>query len=310
MHTVTLVAPDDFENWRDVARALALAGVVPDDVVWQVAGETADLFADATPLPDPPRDVTLSVPRAVVDLAQSAICHRDPQRFALLYRLLMRVQANRAALADQADPLVRRIEELAKAVRRDIHKMRAFVRFRELDGRYVAWFEPEHHIVRANAGFFVRRFASMTWSILTPDRSIHWDGETLTEGPGATRADAPEGDPVEEVWKTYYASIFNPARVKVGAMLKEMPRKYWKNMPETALVPALIASAQARESSMIDREVTGGGNSIAAWSALREDADRVRRGAGRCRADVCRRTARRSGRPGGSSLCRPGGTDV
>jgi hypothetical protein len=36
-------------------------------------------------------------------------------------------------------------------------------------------------------------------------------------------------------------------------MLKEMPRKYWKNMPETALVPGLIASAQARESGMIEK---------------------------------------------------------
>jgi hypothetical protein len=75
-------------------------------------------------------------------------------------------------------------------------------------------------------------------ALVDPDAelSIHWDGETLTEGPGATRADAPDGDPVEETWKTYYASIFNPARVKIKAMTKEMPKKYWKNMPETALV--------------------------------------------------------------------------
>src|SRR3546814_1124456 len=68
-----------------------------------------------------------------------------------------------------------------------MHKMRAFVRFRELadaEGpRFVAWFEPDHHIVRANAGFFARRFASMRWSILTPELSIHWDGDALTEGP-------------------------------------------------------------------------------------------------------------------------------
>jgi probable DNA metabolism protein len=77
----------------------------------------------------------------------------------------------------------------------------------------------------------------MRWSILTPELSLHWDGETLERRPRRGKGDAPDGDPVEEVWKTYYASIFNPARVKIGAMLKEMPRKYWKNMPETALVP-------------------------------------------------------------------------
>ncbi len=268
MHTVTLPAPDDFETWRDAARALVLAKVPPDGVVWQVEA-VDDLFATFEPLPE--ATGTLSVPRAFIDLAKSAICHHDAERFALLYTLLWRLQTTRALIDDHADPLVRRVEELAKNVRRDVHKMRAFVRFRELNGRYVAWFEPDHHIVRHNAGFFVRRFASMTWSILTPEVSIHWDGETLSEGPGALKGDAPEGDPIEEVWKTYYASIFNPARVKIGAMMSEMPKKYWKNMPETTLIPGLIAAAQARESGMIEREVVGG-NSGMAWDALREEA--------------------------------------
>jgi uracil-DNA glycosylase family protein len=194
--------------------------------------------------------------------------------------VLHRLRREPKLMEDHADPLIRRLEVIAKTVRRDIHKMRAFLRFREVaddDGasRYVAWFEPDHHIVRANAAFFVNRFASMRWSILTPEVSLHWDGTTLSEGPGASKGDAPDGDPTEEVWKTYYASIFNPARVKVGAMLKEMPRKYWKNMPETALVGELIAGAQARESGMISqsREApTIGDNVQAAWAALRDEA--------------------------------------
>ena len=273
MHSVTLDEPDDFDGWRDSARALVQAGVKPEQVTWSLVG-SSDLFGGATELPAS-TGAPLSVPRQFVELAQSVICHADPERFALLYALLWRLQENRALIADHADAQVRRLDELAKGVRRDIHKMRAFVRFRELDDRYVAWFEPEHHIVRANAGFFVRRFASMRWTIMTPELSIDWDGETLTEGPPATKADAPDGDPTEDVWKTYYASTFNPARLKVGAMLKEMPKKYWKNMPETALVPALIAGAQAREASMIataqDRAAVGG-NSQMAWDALREEA--------------------------------------
>lgn len=92
----------------------------------------------------------------------------------------------------------------------------------------------------ANAAFFVNRFCQH--ALVDPDaRSLDpLDGKALSEGPGASKADAPDGDPTEEVWKTYYASIFNPARVKIGAMLKEMPKKYWKNMPETALVPGLL----------------------------------------------------------------------
>ena len=294
-HRVTLAAEDDFEGWRGAARDLAEAGVPPDAVVWCVEGDTGDLFSFET---SQPQGAGFSVPRHFVDLAKSVICHSDPERFALLYAMLWKLRSNRSAMEDRADPLVDRLEKLAKDVRRDVHKMHAFVRFREVaqpDGtmRFVAFFEPDHHIVRHTAGFFVRRFTNMRWSILTPELSIHWDGENLTEGPGATQAEAPGGDPLEAMWKTYYASIFNPARLKVSAMLKEMPKKYWRNMPETSLVQPLIANARMRELEMIDRaaaksglkdaieaerRIEPGGNLRASWEALMKEA----RGCTRC----------------------------
>ncbi|WP_326525311.1 UdgX family uracil-DNA binding protein [Sphingomonas sp.] len=275
MRVATLATEDDFDGWRDAARNLAAAGVPADQVVWQVGERPIDLFGDEALLEsDAP---AFHVPRAFVDLARSVVLHADPQRFSLLYAALLRILAEPRLIDDRADPHLRRLDEMAKAVRRDVHKMRAFLRFREIadDGgeSYVAWFEPEHHIVRENARFFVNRFTTMRWSILTLELSLHWDGATLAEGPGATKADAPEGDPIEAVWKTYYASIFNPARLKTGAMLKEMPRKYWKNMPETALIGELVAGAQAREVAMIDKaRAAPGGNSDAAWAALRDEA--------------------------------------
>jgi DNA polymerase len=254
---VDLSAEDDFDGWREAARGLVEAGVPAESISWQVAGG-GGLFGSLRDVARLQAGPSFAVPRQFVELARAAICHSDPERFALLYRLLIKLRSNRQALEDHADPLLHRIERMAKEVRRDAHKMHAFVRFREVvepDGssRFIAWFEPDHHIIRREAGFFVRRFSNMRWSILTPELSIHWDGEQLTEGPGASRGDAPNDDPIEEVWKTYYASIFNPARVKVKAMTKEMPKKYWRNMPETALIGELIAGAQSREAEMIER---------------------------------------------------------
>jgi len=261
-HAVHLPTADDFDFWRDCARALIQARVPPDRISWIEPGGSGDLFAQGdhgVPAPTsgaPP----VRANRRFVNLARNAALHSDPERFALLYRLLWRLQANPGMMEDKADDDVRKIEELDKNVRRDSHKMHAFVRFRlveadEAEGgdRYVAWFEPDHHILRANAGFFMRRFANMRWSILTPRGSLHWDGETMTEGPAAERSDAPQGDPMEDLWRTYYASIFNPARLKIGAMLKEMPKKYWKNMPEAALIPELVAGAQSREAKMVEK---------------------------------------------------------
>ena len=276
MRVVALTSEDDFEGWRDAARSLAAARIDPSEVVWQVGDQPGDLFGDEAVLPSAAPELRVS--RRFVGLAQEAILHSDPERFALLYTLLTRVIARPGSIEDKADPLLRRLDDMAKSVRRDIHKMRAFLRFREVADdsgpRFIAWFEPDHHIVRANARFFVDRFHTMRWSILTPEVSLHWDGETLTEGPGASKADAPQDDPVEAVWKTYYASIFNPARLKTGAMLKEMPRKYWKNMPETALVGELIKGARARELAMVEtaRTTGPGDNATKAWAALRDEA--------------------------------------
>lgn len=256
---VYLAGEDDWDGWRDASRRLLGAGIEPEAIIWSPPRQASDLFAQDADLPPSPQ-ITPRVPRSFIPLAKSAILHSDSERFALLYRFLFKLTRYPDLMSDRADPLLRRIDLMAKAVRRDMHKMHAFVRFREVDNgdgssRFVAWFEPDHHIVRANAGFFVRRFAQMQWSILTPELCIHWDGETLTETPGAERPDGPGDDRFEEAWKTYYGAIFNPARLKVKAMMKEMPRKYWKNLPEADLIAPLIASAQARESNMVEQVV-------------------------------------------------------
>ena len=76
---------------------------------------------------------------------------------------------------------------------------------------HVAWFEPEHHIVEANAPFFARRFASMRWAILTPGalRATGTASE-LRFGPGARREDAPPPDAGEQLWLTYYQQHLQP----------------------------------------------------------------------------------------------------
>ena len=254
LRTVTLAAPDDFDGWRDAARSLVAENVPPSQVVWRVAGDDGDLLG-SDDAPGEPTQPSFRVPKAFIDMAGRVICNVHPERFALLHAALAHLRTRPKLLEDQADPLVNRLYLLDKDVRRDVHKMRAFVRFREVpdpDGeRFAAWFEPEHHIVRRNSGFFVRRFAQMRWSILTPLACVHWDTETLVFTPGAVKADAPDGDPIEATWKTYYSNIFNPARLKVNAMTKEMPKKYWKNLPEAELIPDLIAGAAGRTRTMI-----------------------------------------------------------
>lgn len=262
---VALLADEaDLDGFRRHVRQGLTDGIEPSQLEWRVATRAEpDLFGnlpdidESTGAAQGPKHV--KVPALFVPLAERAALHADSNRFGLLYRWLWRLVHDSALRHDPLDADRQQAELMARAVRRDMHKMTAFVRFRPLAlvrGRapqHVAWFEPEHHIVEATAPFFARRFAQMHWAILTPERCVRWDGRALTFGPGASRGDAPPADAAEQLWLTYYASIFNPARLKLAMMQKEMPRRYWKNLPEAALIQPLAARAAQRERTMVEQ---------------------------------------------------------
>ena len=282
-----LDGPTDWAGFRTACRVLLAEGVPPDRVRWRWGDGSptddkdvdepsshmahADLFsADASssvtgraltpqdlarlPLRASARAPHLS--RAQLRTLQSASLHRDAGRFELCHRWLHRLHLDPRLRDDVLDADWRQLDRMAHAVGQDIHKMHAFVRFRPTcrpgqSDLHVAWFEPAHHIVLAAAPFFARRFANLCWSVLTPGLCIAWDGERLQSAPGARRAEAPPADAGEALWLTYYASTFNPARLKEQAMRREMPRRYWANLPEAVLISTLVQQARARTARML-----------------------------------------------------------
>ena len=206
MPTITLACETDFDGWRKAARALVLNNVEPSDVTWIVRDHAPEPDEPSALLPEPPHG-TFNVSAKFITLAQSEILHRDPQRFVMLYRLLWRLRGDHDLLQRANDPDVSQAIAMAKAVHRDQHRMRACVHFREIGreqkAHYVAWFEPEHHIVELAAPFFARRFADMPWSILTPDVCAHWDGHAVSITPGVSKAEAPTEDRLEETWRAF-----------------------------------------------------------------------------------------------------------
>ena len=250
----------DLDGFRQAARALVAREVPPDQVVFEVDGQSG-LFGEDLPADAPP----VSLPRALGETVGQVVPHRDPERYALLYEAIWRVLHGERALMDVAsDPVVHRLDLMARAVRRDIHKMHAYLRFRKIETgapesgleQYGAWFEPEHFILEAAIPFFVERFRSMVWTIVTPVGSAHWDGEALRFGAAGRREDAPGSDGFEAGWTAYYQSIFNPARVNPKLMRSHMAKRYWHNMPEAAAIPDLIRTASSRVGTMLDQEAT------------------------------------------------------
>lgn len=249
-----------FTGWRHEARRLMLANVPPAAIEWTKNDGNLSFFAsDAEPVPKA-RAQALSVPLEFMKLAETVSYAREPERWALLYRILFRLRATPRLLQHLTDPDIHRANLIAKSVRRDEHKMHAFVRFKKIlideVEHYLAWHQPEHLIVPLAAPFFERRFGDRHWSIYTPDQSVHWDLKELTYTHGIPQHEFPHDDAMDDLWKTYYASTFNPARVKLKMMKSEMSPKYWSSMPETALIKELVREAPARLEKMAKAQNT------------------------------------------------------
>ncbi|MGZ9811149.1 UdgX family uracil-DNA binding protein [Pseudoroseicyclus sp. H15] len=255
MQRVTLPRIGTARAWRAAARGLLAAHVPPQEVLWEMDGEAqSDLFA-APPATAQANGGDITVPKTFLPLAESVCWHSQPARFARLYSFLTRLPRQPGLMSDRGDPALAELRQMEKQVRRCAHKMTAFVRFRELPGesgprrRFAAWFEPTHHTLEPTAPHFAKRFADMDWAIFTPELSAHFENGALRFAEGAPRPELPE-DAADELWGTYFRNIFNPARLKVKAMTSEMPKKYWKNLPEARHIPELIATAEARARQM------------------------------------------------------------
>ncbi|MFZ5720821.1 MAG: UdgX family uracil-DNA binding protein [Pseudomonadota bacterium] len=243
MEVVRLVSETDISGWRRAARTLRSRGVVPEAALWTVDGDGTLIAPGAEPAADP----AFTVPKAFVDLVDRVVLHRSDERFALLYRLLWRLRDEPDLLRIATDPDVVRAAGFAREVDRAAHKMKAFVRFRlahdEAGEAYVAWFEPAHRVTEATAPFFVRRFANVRFSILTPDVCAHWNLKSLSFTPGVDPADAPHADALEAYWRIHHAQVF--------ALPKETPQRDGRNLPEAGLIPELIAQAEGRTAQMV-----------------------------------------------------------
>lgn len=260
MHVFKIKSIPGFDEWREIARICLVNNIRPESILFQVKNDESEGHAGSLFDQLPQSNLNdfkatqntqkkmskpaFKISNKTLQLLETAACHSDPDRFNLLYRLLYRLRENPKLLTYYTDNDVMALRGLIKAVNRDGYKIKAFLRFREVqleeDSYYVAWYEPEHYTLEKVLNFFCTRFKNMRWSILTPYKAAHWNEQNLTLEDNPDPSLYPKEDTLESYWLTYYASTFNPNRVKVQAMLNQMPKKYWKNMPETALIEGML----------------------------------------------------------------------
>jgi uracil-DNA glycosylase len=277
-----------FGSWQERARGLLAAGTPPHHVVWVVGGEhpLLPLAAEKDAGASSPR---VRVSKRFVDLARIAACHRAPDRWSLLYRVLWRlVHDDRELLDSVLDADVARLTSLVQQVRQDMHRMQAFVRFRRIrDGnaeRLISWYNPQHDVAALVAPHFAARYPKVNWSIFTPQASVHWTAGQLAVDGGVDPSAWPRHDSDEEaenLWRVYYRAAFNPARLNERKLVREMPTRFWDTLPEAKEIPSLVAAAPAVTAAL--RTHSGGATNRAVIPAA-GDIKVLREAAAHCRS--------------------------
>ncbi|WP_447650096.1 TIGR03915 family putative DNA repair protein [Pseudomonas abietaniphila] len=264
---IALDCDDLFDTWRQQARWLLSHQIDPDQVSWSVK-QDADLFASDAHYPQHNGPFQARVPLELLELLQNAAQYCGDQRWSLLYEVLWRVTHGDRTAMLAGDKLGSELHRRLKQVSREAHHLHAFLRFIALPSvshgkdlevkaalletqtlpEYVAWHEPAHDILRSASEHFVGRMGRHRWMIATPNDGVFYDGERLIhqrQCPPAWQALARNAeDPHGELWLTYYSHIFNPARLNPKVMQGHLPTRFWKNLPEGPLIPALISEAR------------------------------------------------------------------
>jgi probable DNA metabolism protein len=252
-------------HWRDIARTLLSSDIPPEEIQWRCGHDFSALEPLDPSAPPLPAARPLRLSRELIELLHALSCHRSDDRWDLMYRLAWRSLRQPRLLEDAADRDVHRARQMHSAVNREVHKMHAFVRFREMTDeqgakRYFAWFEPAHDVLRLGAPFFCKRFPNMEWLIATPDGTALWQNGELQFVQTPDRSLLPKADAHEQLWRTYYRNICNVSRINPPAMKREMPQRYWRNLPESVEIQTLLrdghASFTQRQREAIDMELT------------------------------------------------------
>ena len=126
---------------------------------------------------------------------------------------------------------------LGKRVGAENHTYKGLLRFKELkDGMFFAEFKPENDILVFLAPHFIRRMPAERFAICDSKRKkclIYENG--LTEIVGVDKLElleSQEEEFIKAAWVKFYQAVAIEERKNESLMVNNMPKKYWKFLPE------------------------------------------------------------------------------
>lgn len=171
-----------------------------------------------------------------------------PEVYDQLFRLMVDIFRNGGdIITNYGDGNVVFINQTAKKVEREKHRMKAFIRFQKSkDQLYFATMEPDFNVLPLITRFFKERYADQQWLIYDNKRryGAYYDKKSLSEielntldlSADIVPADAVTLDEQEALyaalWQDYFKSTNIASRKNTRLHVRHVPKRYWKYLTE------------------------------------------------------------------------------
>ncbi|WP_439697221.1 TIGR03915 family putative DNA repair protein [Mucilaginibacter sp. AW1-7] len=146
---------------------------------------------------------------------------------------------------DYGNKYVMRLSEILKMVRREKHRMEAFIRFQKLkDETYYAAIEPDFNVLPLIIRHFKNRYTDQKWIIYDIKRryGIHYDlhdtqyitldFSEVNKSADVISAFTEDEKIYQQLWKSYFTSVNIVARKNTRLHLRHIPKRYWRHLTE------------------------------------------------------------------------------
>jgi probable DNA metabolism protein len=145
---------------------------------------------------------------------------------------------------DYGNKYVLRMAELLRMIRREKHRMEAFIRFQKLqDETYYAAIEPDFNVLPLLGKHFKNRYTDQKWIIYDMKRNygLFYDLFKLeyitldfsTAKPDNVISTYTEDEGLyQNLWKNYFKSVNIPARKNTKLHMRHIPKRYWRFLTE------------------------------------------------------------------------------
>ncbi|MBU2996392.1 TIGR03915 family putative DNA repair protein [Cellulophaga baltica] len=145
-----------------------------------------------------------------------------------------------------ADDIVLKINQIAKSVGREKHRMEAFVRFQlTKDSIYFANIEPDFNVLPLISKHFKDRYADQQWIIYDLKRKygLFYNLESVeiialdldiahTNSIYKSSAFTTEEHDFQQLWNDYFKSTNIKSRINLKLHTQHVPKRYWKYLSE------------------------------------------------------------------------------